>query len=364
MKKTLLALTLSITGLTFSHAQITITQTEMPVAGDTIFEAEDTIPPVSLTIGSAGADQSWDFSSLESDEMDTTYFLDPAATPYGSDFPGSNLTVFDISDSFYVYINSTPTSVELLGFAGDIFGTGSAISLVLDDPQTFLNFPTEYESTFTDHSSRSTTLPNPGFLPQNFDSMRIVNNTTVVDTIDGWGTATTPMGDYDVLRQKTIEYKVDTMLARDTLTGWTPIDTTLDTSYSYSWLAKGVKLSVVDVDMDSSGTNITGAKYSMTPPPPPPSGIEKESPIPAVMDVYPNPFAELTRVRFYLPKSGHTTIQVYDLLGQEARVLLDKSLPAGQHTAWFKATGLPSGVYLLKLSTPESAKTVKLQVVK
>jgi C-terminal processing protease CtpA/Prc len=66
---------------------------------------------------------------------------------------------------------------------------------------------------------------------------------------------------------------------------------------------------------------------------------------------YPNPFNPGTSITFSLTEAQDVTLSVVDLYGREIRRLLD-SLPheVGTHTAIFNATGVPSGVYFVRLA--------------
>lgn len=71
--------------------------------------------------------------------------------------------------------------------------------------------------------------------------------------------------------------------------------------------------------------------------------------------VQPNPFTSATTFELSMPKSGHATIVVYDMLGRHVRTLLDADVAAGnQPVPWdgndeSGAAVLP-GVYLCVLS--------------
>ncbi len=51
----------------------------------------------------------------------------------------------------------------------------------------------------------------------------------------------------------------------------------------------------------------------------------------AVSPPYPNPFNPSTTIRLKIPKAAHVKAAVYDILGQEVRVLRDGSMSAGTH---------------------------------
>ncbi len=68
---------------------------------------------------------------------------------------------------------------------------------------------------------------------------------------------------------------------------------------------------------------------------------------------YPNPFNPQTRIAVALPADGRVRLRVFDVLGQEVRVLLDGQRPAGyQEVVWDgtdrNGRAVSSGVYFAK----------------
>jgi len=57
---------------------------------------------------------------------------------------------------------------------------------------------------------------------------------------------------------------------------------------------------------------------------------------------YPNPFNPATIIKFSLPSSGYATLKIYNALGEEVAVLLDKEYTAGIYEVEWNAAGLPS----------------------
>ncbi|MEM6784611.1 MAG: T9SS type A sorting domain-containing protein [Bacteroidota bacterium] len=53
-------------------------------------------------------------------------------------------------------------------------------------------------------------------------------------------------------------------------------------------------------------------------------------------------------------------LAVYDVTGREVARLVDGTVEAGTHTATFEASGLPSGVYVLRLSADGRAETHRM----
>ncbi len=65
---------------------------------------------------------------------------------------------------------------------------------------------------------------------------------------------------------------------------------------------------------------------------------------------YPNPFNPTTVIRFGLPFDSKVIINVYNILGQEVKLLKDDIITAGNHEVQFNTTNLSSGVYIYRLS--------------
>lgn len=81
-------------------------------------------------------------------------------------------------------------------------------------------------------------------------------------------------------------------------------------------------------------------------------------------DAYPNPFNPATSIRFGLPEAQRVRVAIYDVVGRQIDVLADGVLSAGYHTLRFEASGLPSGLYLLRMDTPGQTLTRKLTLLK
>jgi uncharacterized Ntn-hydrolase superfamily protein len=79
---------------------------------------------------------------------------------------------------------------------------------------------------------------------------------------------------------------------------------------------------------------------------------------------YPNPFNPNTKIGFSIPASGFVSLKIFNPLGREVAVLVNKKLPPGNHEATFDASVLPSGIYLYRLQAGGFVQTKKLVVQK
>ncbi|MBK7106546.1 MAG: T9SS type A sorting domain-containing protein [Ignavibacteriae bacterium] len=80
---------------------------------------------------------------------------------------------------------------------------------------------------------------------------------------------------------------------------------------------------------------------------------------------YPNPFNPTTKISFNLPKESNVDLRIYNSLGEESGVILNKiNLGNGFHSYNFNASKLSSGVYLYTLKTDFGSLSKKMMILK
>ena len=79
---------------------------------------------------------------------------------------------------------------------------------------------------------------------------------------------------------------------------------------------------------------------------------------------YPNPFNPSTHISYQLPVRAFVTLKVFDVLGREVNILVDKYQDAGEYSVQFNASNLPSGVYLYEFKAGSYHDIKKLLVLK
>ena len=65
---------------------------------------------------------------------------------------------------------------------------------------------------------------------------------------------------------------------------------------------------------------------------------------------YPNPFNPSTTIKYTLAFDSKVLIKIYNVLGQEVRLLKDEIISAGEYEVKFNSSSLPSGVYFYRLN--------------
>jgi len=85
---------------------------------------------------------------------------------------------------------------------------------------------------------------------------------------------------------------------------------------------------------------------------------------------YPNPFNPSTIIKFSLPvtlsgvEGSLVTLKIYNTLGEEVVLLLDKKLTTGAYEVEWIASGMPSGVYFYQLKTEGFVEIKKMVFLK
>jgi beta-glucanase (GH16 family) len=75
---------------------------------------------------------------------------------------------------------------------------------------------------------------------------------------------------------------------------------------------------------------------------------------------YPNPFNSRTKICYFLPHADYVTVKVYNLLGEEIQLLVNEYQKAGDHTVFFDAFRLSSGIYLYSLQARNFIRIKKM----
>ena len=84
-----------------------------------------------------------------------------------------------------------------------------------------------------------------------------------------------------------------------------------------------------------------------------------------ILENYPDPFKEITTIRFVMEEDSHAKMEVFDLSGKLVRVLFDGNVTAHQDVKLeLNGADLNSGLFIYKLTTPKTVSTGKLMLLK
>jgi hypothetical protein len=124
---------------------------------------------------------------------------------------------------------------------------------------------------------------------------------------------------------------------------------------TFTGLTGGIVMNQVFIsDENGNGILTSGGEYENT-------EIPKEY---SLQQNYPNPFNPVTIIGFQIPKSGITSLKIYDVTGRLIKTLINEFKQAGNYKVEFDAGSVASGVYFYKLTSGDFVSTRKMVVLK
>lgn len=241
-------------------AQITIDSTDFGSVGDNVFIGVDSSTAgVSISAGSATA-QSWDFSALDVESVETIQFLDVNAVPSVT-IPGANMVM--LRGSQYDYFNKSASSLNRIGLYGDILGLGYILELTTSPGDRYMDFTSTYGSTFSSTSIIDSTVDD--VYTGTFDSLRVKRVSVVDSDIDAFGSLVTPGGTFpDVLRQYYHVVTYDTAWGLiPFINTWTQVLDQVTETHEYFFIAENQDYYVLRVTADGQNGNVESAGFTV-----------------------------------------------------------------------------------------------------
>lgn len=232
------------------HSQITITQTSMPSANDTLRYSTVATAGMNLNIQQKGASQAWDYSKLVANGQDIYRYASANSTPYllyffnqiglkTADSLGAGPVMLKNIYSFYTK-NTTVFKQEGIGYSYQ----GIPLAAQNKDDDEIYQFPLKYGD--SDVSTYNFRFAIPGNV---FTYVQAGVRTNVVD---GWGSIITPYKTYpNTLRIKTLVNGTDSLI---TQFGKVPI---ARRQVIYKWLSADEKIPVLEITGTETGGNFT-----------------------------------------------------------------------------------------------------------
>ena len=358
---------LSLLILTFVvQAQISITNTSMPLSGDTIRYSSAALSSVG-NYTATGINYVWNFSTLIPNNQKLRSFKASTATPYGFFFftpkygekitdtvklPAAVPGIPSITDIYNFYKKTSlvfaveGTGIKLNGFPVPNF---------YSDEDELYNFPLNYtdrDSTTFKFSTITSTLVPFVYKKQGYR----------ITEADGWGSITTPYGTANCLRIITTQYSIDTLRGSLTVGTFTVPFNFGFPNYqrSYQWLTTGEKIPYLEVSGTLAGTAFTPTQVKYRDRTQSFVGV-KEQDMELALSVFPNPTSnQLVVITPQL--KGAIQAEMTDLQGKVvlSQILTQNSDIANQHV--LNVAGLAKGLYVLNLSTPTSKQSLKISV--
>lgn len=334
-------------------AQITINSSNVVNAGEYVIQVNDTTP--SISPGTAGPNQTWNFSNLNNHTEDTIQFVNPSTLQGYAYYPTANIGVPFPADSMNIFVLKDNNALKILGFY-------AYTNPPLSAPISFrlITFPSTYNTAYTDNYSFVINTiyfgndpDGPGPHPM-VDSLRVKRRGDINSIIDGWGNVTTPLGTFPSIRQNFREITTDSIQMYAT-GQWQPLSPTMvallqmygynevnkDTAYSLRWWSNdaNVRINLVELNWDGNSTIYSATWLKASP---------SSSAVPAIADnssihLYPNPAS--TYLSLELNKGITSQVSVYDMQGN---IVCEKTFTENRPS--LNISSLPAGNYLITIT--------------
>jgi PKD repeat protein len=259
MKKITFLLMLIATG---ASAQMTYLSSDFATANEE-FTVSKASGFAGMNFASTGANYNWNYAGLDADSQSTTGWQDASGSgyklswclshfyifncnsQYNGNFNMSSIMSDDINIGDYTISNivehsrvsATEFSNRMRGMTVNVNGIPLPMTVDYDDPDEIYQFPMNYNDSYTTTGHFSLDLTDLGMdFTYNVSTQR-------TNTVQGWGTLTTPMGMFpNVLKVKSVVQRTDEVV----VAGITiPIPMT---TVSYQWFSKDHGIPVLQAD--------------------------------------------------------------------------------------------------------------------
>ena len=304
-------------------AQFVITYAgNAPQIGD-VFNIEGTMDG-DYDPGPAGGGQIWDFSAVQPNILGGITAIDPASTPFSSDFPEATIAFRDNDTSYekYNYWNLSGSELFYLGMASDP-GANQNIN-IFPDTRKIMQYPFAYNDSFIDSY----------WFPSISELMTIHHRGTISATADAWGVVKTPAGTFlNTLRVKKVKVYTDSV--------WNGAGDLMNvanhTETAYEWYSENEHYPILTIQVTETGSSSISYKT-------PENGIGTENLNPRIQ-VSPNPVRDELHVKISGNVDETFTIHILNLSSQDIEQFSHK----GKSSFSIDVAFLPPGLYFLQI---------------
>ena len=294
-----------------------------------------------------GEDVIWDFTSYQSDEIETWEVVEAVTSPYIERFPTANL-IYKLTRAAhdtvsYNFIESNDSALTELGQVS-LVGETITDSLILLNPDPRFYFPVKYGDSWI--TRRPLTMNVLGADLPVMDSSYY--------KVDAHGILKCALGDIPCLRVyqheiTTVYLALASFVVQDVI--------------NYYWVANeyGILANIYG-ENEVTDPNYTEAShaYFMLDFTTKVEHAHSSGTAPAEFKLlanYPNPFNPSTQIEYWVPQSADVSLRVFNSLGQEVAQLFNGRRMAGHYRTDWNARNLPSGQYFIRLGNGNQTLT-------
>ncbi len=334
-----------------AKAQITVNSADLPVIGNMVVFAVDTITPVSP--GNAGPNQVWDLSALIPSRSDTILYIPVQGVPNYQNYPQANIvcdysrvTESTASENFYNYFFNE-NSENAVAFKGaewtEVFPEGFTLHMHwhYNTTKTYVPLPLYY-TLHLEQEVDYTVYQGVWYGGMMVDSARNDIHENIIIDVDAYGTMITPYDVFPVLRIKEVT------TSQSSRYSWTPggwafewVETE-DPKTRYRWYTNDFfEVGSCDGDGKSAGSGFTFFRSE--------TYVGQKEPLQQVsLEIIPNPASNLISLK---TSSAIRSVEVLNITGT---VVL-----ANAHRNALDISTLKAGVYFVKVTTDQGTAVSK-----
>lgn len=297
---------------------------------------------------SSSSSQLWDLTDLPMEYMGISNSIEPSTAPFIGDFPTSNLVLyekywFSPGDTLYTWNYKELQTDELL-----LHGQSDEFSVYMfwDPPAIQAKIPMTMGTTWMMERDSTYIMPEVYMISES------------VATVDAFGTMKVTTGEFPCLR-----IRQDHRTISHTPVG---IDTSITRSFNlYSQGMIEVHFGTIYEDQFdlstiwTSGVKLSGRQGSVGLPPVNPPYSDA-----MLTGIYPNPVSDKAEIQYTLKNNAAVKILINDLTGRDVAVMLSDLQTAGDYKASFDVSGIPAGVYSVRVQANGMVETRKIVICK
>ena len=331
MKKilfTIVCICLTIIGL---KAQPLITYSgNAPQIGDSY---EFSVDSTNIDPGSAGANQSWDFSTITPSSFYSVAVVSPGSTPFASDFPESNIAFQYTGDTeWYGYINVNTSDLLNNGVGFDPGGDNEYF-IHYTDAVKLIKYPFSYNDSYTDSYYTCYTMS---------EGMDIHEHSNVTVTADAWGSVSTPAGVYNNTLRVKLEFSgTDSVFVMGNF-----MYVTTHSLTQYEWYTATSHSVIISICVNTDGSSISYRSDDV--------GIDEQASSLKQIQLYPNPATDKIDIELPMELDNSTEVNIYNSLGKQV-----KRFTRGKGKLTADISSLSPGLYIVSVGNSYVERFIK-----
>ena len=328
-----------------SQAQITITSSDMP-SSSSMYNVSMGQAFTGMDETQTGLNYSWDYSQLTytSQTVDTfvtvlstgLYALSFSNASYAlkSNTPPVTLSGITI-DYQYDFFKKVTSSYVLMGFGASF--SGIPLGVPNNPKDTLYRFPLHSGDVGSCASAFSASIPTIAFYG---------GNKLRTDTVDGWGTLTTPYGSFSALRVKSVIDETDSIYLDAASFGFS---FPRPQSIEYKWLGTGQGIPLLQINTTAGIVTQIIYKDSIRTTPLSVSSLQKEK---TDFIIYPNPSTDKAFIELNIEKPADVSVDVFNLTGEKVFSKSFGKRNSGNQVLVLDLSGakIPAGNYFVEMN--------------